>query len=78
MSGKLISPHRKKGNISDTFNGNLHFPLVYNPISRAAFIVGLSTWINLCVSLYVMDNGTSNATEKDDTGKKYKCTLSFL
>lgn len=68
---------QEKGNISDMFNGNLHFPLAYNPISRAAFVVGLSKWINLCVSLNVMDNGTSHASENDNAGKRYKCTLSL-
>lgn len=49
---------QEKGNIFETFNGNLHFPLAYNPISAAAFIEGLSTWMNLCVSLNIRDNGT--------------------
>jgi len=61
---------QEKGNISDKFSGNLHFPLAHNPISRAAFLVGLRTWLNLCVICNVMDNGTSNTPENDNVGKK--------
>lgn len=46
MSGKVISPYRKIGNISRTFSGNLHFTLAYNPISSTAIVVGLCTMIN--------------------------------
>lgn len=70
MSGKLISPQRKKETSLTRSNDNLHFPLVYNPISRTAFIVGLSTRIHLCVSVTAMETESSNATENDNIAKK--------